>query len=250
MIFREHGDSNLPTIVLLHGGGLSDWSFKDLVKILSEKYHIVTPIIDGHGEAGETDFISIEKSSRNLLDYIDTHLNGRVYGLGGLSIGAQIVIETLVNRPDIADNVIIESGLIYPIKGVKALTAPTISMCYGLIKYRWFSKMQAKTLFVPSELFEEYYKDSLSMSKESLINIIISNGTYKLKKDVINTSAKVLIIVGEKEISLMKKSATELNKRIENSKLYIAAKMGHGDISLNHPTEYVEILENLFSTDI
>ena len=70
------------------------------------------------------------------------------------------------------------------------------------------------------------------MTKDSLINMILSNGTYKLKKNEINTSAKVLIIVGEKEPAIMKKSAIELNNRIANSKLYIIPKMGHGEIEL------------------
>lgn len=246
MIFKEYGDSHLPTIILLHGGGLSDWSLKKITESFKTNYHIVTPIIDGHGEAGETNFISIENSSKKLLNYIDTHLNGRVFALGGLSIGAQIVIETLCNRLDIAENIIIESGLIYPMKGTKILIAPMMSMSYGLIKQRWFSKIQSKSLFVPNELFEQYYNDSLRMSKESLINMIISNGTYKLKNSTLNTSAKVLIIVGEKEPNIMKKSAIELSNRISNSKLYIAPKMGHGEISMNYPTKYVELVMELF----
>lgn len=249
MIFKEYGDSQLPTIILLHGGGLSDWSLKKIVESFKEKYHIVIPIIDGHGQSGEETFISIENSSKKLLDYIDTYLNGRVFALGGLSIGAQIVIETLCNRLDIAENIIIESGLIYPIKGTKILIAPMISMSYGLIKYRWFSKIQSKSLFVSDELFEQYYNDSLRMSKESLTNMIISNGTYKLKNSTLNTSAKVLIIVGEKEPSIMKKSAFELNRIISNSKLYIAPKMGHGEISVKYHTKYVELLMELFKSE-
>lgn len=249
MIFKEYGDSHLPTIILLHGGGLSDWSLKKIVESFKEKYHIVTPIIDGHSEAGEETFISIENSSKKLLNYIDTYLNGRVFALGGLSIGAQIVIETLCNRLDIAENIIIESGLIYPIKTTKILTAPIMSMSYRLIKQRWFSKIQSKSLFVPNELFEQYYNDSLTMSKESLINMIISNGTYKLKDSTLNTSAKVLIIVGEKEPNIMKKSAIELNNRIINSKLYIVPKMGHGEISLNYHTKYVELVMDLFKSE-
>ncbi len=60
MLFTEKGDKSLPTIILLHGNGLSDWSWDRVVKELQEEYHIVTPIIDGHGEDFETEFTSIE----------------------------------------------------------------------------------------------------------------------------------------------------------------------------------------------
>lgn len=249
MIFKEYGDRHLPTVILLHGGGLSEWSLKEIIESFKGQYHMVTPIIDGHGESGEDDFISIEDSSKKLLKYIDSNFNGKVFALGGLSIGAQIVIETLGNRLDIAENIIIESGLIYPIKGTKILTIPMISMSYWLIKYRWFSKIQSKSLFVPNELFEQYYNDSLRISKLSLINMITSNGTYELKEKTLNTSAKVLIIVGENEANIMKKSAIELNNRISNSKLYIASKMGHGEMSLNNHTKYIELLLELFQSE-
>ena len=248
MIFKEYGSNHLPVIILLHGGGLSDWSLKDIVEDLKESYHVITPIIDGHGDANQENFISIEDSSKKLLDYIDNKFNGKVFALGGLSIGAQIVIETLSNRLNIAENIIIESGLIYPIKVTKILIAPMISMSYGLIKYRWFAKLQSKSLFISDELFEQYYSDSVKMTKDSLINMILSNGTYKLKKNEINTSAKVLIIVGEKEPAIMKKSAIELNNRIANSKLYIIPKMGHGEIELNYPKKYIELIMKLFNS--
>ena len=155
MIFKEYGSSHLPVIILLHGGGLSDWSLRNIVEDLKESYHVITPIIDGHGDANQENFISIEDSSKKLLDYIDNKFNGKVFALGGLSIGAQIVIETLSNRLNIAENIIIESGLIYPIKVTKILIAPMISMSYGLIKYRWFAKLQSKSLFISDELFEQ-----------------------------------------------------------------------------------------------
>ena len=70
------------------------------------------------------------------------------------------------------------------------------NMCYGLIKKRWFAKLQAKTLNVPDELFETYYKESSRMTKESLINITKSNGEYSISPTLCNTKAKTLILVG------------------------------------------------------
>ncbi|WP_061994585.1 hypothetical protein [Clostridium sp. ATCC 25772] len=80
----------------------------------------------------------------------------------------------------------------------KFLAVPTYKMFYGLIRKKWFSKLQAKILNVPEEMFERYYKDSLNITKESLVNITLSNGNYILKNTIKNTKAKVLIIVGER----------------------------------------------------
>ncbi len=247
MIFKEIGSKEYPTIIFLHGGGLSDWSWKKIADKLSDKYNVVTPVIDGHGDDGWEEFISIEDSASKLIEYIKEEKNGKVYAISGLSIGAQIVCEVLSQEPTITDYAIIESALVIPIKPTAALTVPTYQLCYGLLKKRWFSKMQAKTLCVPDELFEKYYQDSLNITKQSLINITLSNGNYPLRNLIANTSAKVLIIVGEKEIGVMKKSANILHKTLKGSSLYIAPKMKHGELSLIYPQQYIEQLEKLFS---
>ena len=161
-------------------------------------------------------------------------------------IGAQIVCEVLAQRPHIAQYAILESALVIPRKGTTVLTVPMYHLCYGLIKKRWFAKMQAQTLCVPEGLFEIYYQDSLRISKLSLINMTLSNGNYPLKKAISQTTAKVLVIVGEEEIGVMKQSAKLLHQAVEGSSLYIAPKMKHGELSLVYPTQYCEKLEEWF----
>lgn len=247
MIFKDTENNGLPTIILLHGGGLSWWSLKNVVEQLQSEYHIVTPIIDGHGEDGEETFISIEDSASKIIKYIDAHCNGKVFAIGGLSIGAQIVTEVLSQRMDISDYAIIESALVYPIKGMTAMTVPIYKLFYGIVKQRWFSKMQAKALCVPATMFEQYYQDSINISKQSLINITLSNGNYDLKNNIRQTKSKVLIIVGDKEIGIMKNSAKRLHDTISESGLYVAPEMGHGEISLVHSGKYVKLIKSFFA---
>lgn len=243
MLFKEFGKKDMPVIILLHGGGLSYWSLNNIVENLIDNYYVVTPIIDGHGDDGENIFISIEESANKLIQYIDEECNGQVFAIGGLSIGAQIAVEILSKRENIAKYAFIESALVYPIKGVSALTVPAYKLSYGLVKKRWFAKMQAKTLFVPDNMFERYFEDSCKISKQSLINISLSNGKYKLKDSIKNTKAKVLIIVGEKELKIMKKSAKMLEEYIPDSELYMVKNMGHGEISLVDYEQYLNVVK-------
>lgn len=224
MIFKEFGNKNMPVIIFLHGGGLSWWSWKPQIEVLQNNYYVVTPIIDGHGEACDVPFVSIKKSAEQVVNYIKENCSGKVFAICGLSIGAQITVEILSEEPDITENAVIESALVYPIKMATALTIPIYNMCYGLIKKRWFAKPQVKTLNVPDELFETYYKDSLRMTKESIINLTISNGDYSVPSTLCHTKAKTLILVGEKELSVMKKSASILHKTIQGSCLKVIEK--------------------------
>lgn len=247
MIFKEFGNKNKQVIIFLHGGGLSWWSFKSQIEALQKDYLVVTPIIDGHGEDWNNTFISIRKSAEQVLAYIKENCNGKVFAICGLSIGAQIVVEILSQECDITENAVIESALVYPIKMTTKLIVPMYNLCYGLIKKRWYAKLQAKTLNVPEELFESYYIDSSRMTKESLINIAKSNGEYSMPTTLCNTKAKTLILVGEKELSVMKKSANLLHDTIKGSSLKVIEKGGHGEISLVHTDRYIDLLQCFFA---
>jgi pimeloyl-ACP methyl ester carboxylesterase len=248
MLFKETG-GNGPVIILLHGGGLSDWSLQKIAKRLEDDFHVVTPIIDGHGENGDEEFKSIEVCAQKLIDYIDRAYSGSVFALCGLSLGGQIVVEVLSRRPDIAGHVVIESALVVPIKGVGAAAAAVYGLLFGLSRKRWFSIAQAKSLGISEDMFKSYYQDSMKMSKQSLVNITVSNSRYALDEKIALTNANVLIIVGEKEIAVMKKSAALLHRAINSSRLYVAPSMKHGQFSLLHPDKYVSSLQTFFEKE-
>ncbi len=247
MIFKETPNKYQPTIILLHGGGLSFWSWQSVLEELRADFHVVTPIIDGHGENGDETFISIEDSAGKLIDYIDTKCNGKVFAMGGLSIGAQIVAEVLSRRASIAEYAIMESALVYPIQGTAAMVIPLYKLFYKLARKRWFSQRQAKALFIPADRYEQYYQDSLKISQQSLVNITLSNSNYSLKPSIADTKAKALIMVGEKELGVMKKSAQRLHQAIKDSEIYIAPEMKHGELSLMHSAQYVELLKSFWA---
>lgn len=242
MIFKTFGSKQNKAILLLHGGGLSWWSLKPQIDILQKEYYMIIAVIDGHGEDAHNTFVSISVCADKIIQYIESNLNGHIFCIGGLSIGAQIAVDILVKKNDIAEKAVIESCLIYPIKFAAALAKTMYDMSYWMIKKRWFSNVQAKALFVPDDMLENYYEDSCRMSTESLINMTISNSTYSLPENLYKSNAAVLIAVGGKELPVMIKSAKLLNSIIKNSSLMVLDKYGHGEFSLKYPSEYSETI--------
>lgn len=247
MKFRYWGKEGNPTIILLHGGGLSWWSFEKIIEDFKDKFYVVAVIIDGHSDDAENTFISIEDSSSKLIRHIDEKCDKKVFALMGLSIGAQIITEIISTRKDITQYAIIESALIFPLKLPKWLIFLSVESSYWLIRKKWFSKLQAKSLLLPKEMLPRYYEDSIKISKQTLVNISLSNGNYSLKKSIEDTASKTLIIVGSKELKIMIKSAEELHKIISNSNLFVAKNMKHGELSLQHPDLYVKIITDFWN---
>ncbi len=245
MLFNESGGAAVPVVIILHGGGLSDWSVRPLAQLLTE-YRVVTPVTDGHGADAENTFVSIADSAQRLLRFIDEKCGGHVAALCGLSLGAQIAVETLCRRPDVAGCALIESALLEPMPLAAALAKPTYACCYGLIKSPRFARAQARSMALPDEMFADYYADSCRMSRESLVNLSVSNARYQLDAAAAaRCRARVAALYGARELAAIQRSARALCDAVPGAQLNIAAGAKHGEFSLCRPNEYVALLRRL-----
>jgi len=245
--YIEYGKEHKEIIVLLHGGGLSWWNYREVGAKRSSDYHVFLPILDGHAESS-CDFTSIEENAARIIAFIDEQFGGSVLLIGGLSLGGQIVLEILSQRKDICQYALIESALVVPSKFTYAMIKPAFGSCHGLIKHRWFSKLQFRSLRMPQALFEDYYRDTCSISKSNMIAFLEANALYCIKPSVADCSAKAYVFVGEKEHNAMRKSARIINDALSESTLQILPGMYHGAFSINHADNYAgtvrEIVKN------
>ena len=158
--------------------------------------------------------------------------------ISGLSLGGQIALEILSQKKDICQYAIIESALVVPSKFTYSMIKPAFGSCYGLIKHRWFSKLQFKSLRIKEELFEEYFRDTCDISKSNMIAFLEANALYSLKPSIGDCSARSYIFVGEKENIVMQKSAKIIQEKLQGSILQVLPKMYHGEFSINHADDY------------
>ena len=228
---------------------------------LQTNYHIIIPILDGHAGSDKR-FTTIENNALEIIKFINDKLDGSVLligglslgGLslndkldgsvlliGGLSLGGQILLEILSHRKDICKNAIVESTLVIPSKFIYFMIKPAFGSCYGLIKYKWFSKLQFKSLRIKQHLFDNYCKDTCAITKGDMI-ALQENSLYSLKDGIEESEAIVHIFVGEKENHSMKKSAELIHKKLQNSSIQVLPNMYHGQFSINHADDYVRRL--------
>ncbi len=240
----EFARENPLTVVLLHGGGLSWWSYKDVAEILAQDYHVVIPFLDGHAHS-DCDFTTIENAADEICAYIRKQFCGSVFAIGGLSLGGQILVEMLSYIPDICQYALIESVMVVPMTLTNRLIAPAVQMSYGLIKKRWFAKLQFKQLHLKVDLFDAYYADTCKINRENMIAFLKSNSSYKIKDSLNRCTANVIIAVGGRETHKMKKSAKLLERALPKSKLVVFPQYYHGDLSINHPEIYAELFQSL-----
>ena len=244
MNYKEYGKGNQKAVVLLHGGGLSWWNHREAAELLQGEYHVILPILDGHA-GSDRRFTSIEDNAAEIVDFIRSDLGGTVYLLGGLSLGAQVALEMLSQQSDICEHAIIESAAVIPSKLTHAIIKPSLVCSYGLIKQKWFARLQFKSLRIKDELFDDYYRDTCAITKEDMIAFLLANTSYTLKQSIKDTKADICICCGERETREIKRSAERIKEYLPNASVVELSGMVHGEFSINHAEDYIKAIRSL-----
>lgn len=250
MNFHEFGDKAFPHIILIHGGGNAWWNYLRQARALSERYHVILPTLDGHGEEYAVPYVSTEKTADELLEYIDTNCGGRVFALCGVSLGGQIVAELLSRRADIAQKAIIDGSLCYP----KPVMAWLCIASVGLFGRFMFStkacrlqlalmpKMLPEKMLYPEELKTYYLLDMPRTPRKTLYTMYRTYMmNYRLKESVRETTAQVMYWYGEKEMKCVKRSARLFRELVPSCEIYEAKGYNHGYLAVYLPKEWMRI---------
>ena len=247
MQFFEYGQNHTNTILLLHGGGLSWWNYREAAALLGETYHVILPILDGHA-GSDRPFTTIEDNAAEILSFLDERCNGAAKLIGGLSLGGQILLEMLSQRKDVCAYALVESAAVLPARLTNALIAPAFGSSYGLIRNRHFAKLQFQSLHIKPELFEDYYRDTCRIQKKDMIAFLKANTSYALKASFGESSAKIHVYIGEKETREIRRSAEVIAKRHPACTIHRLPGLVHGEFSINHAAQYAaavrQILQN------
>ena len=256
MRFHEFGDKNFPHILLIHGRGNSWWSYLRQARILSDKFHVILPTLDGHGEEYQKDYISTENSAQQIMDYIKNNCNGKLFAIGGVSLGGQIAIELLSLDSDIAQKAIIDGSICIPQPNLSRISTIVVKIFGKLMFSKSASKIQLSlmkkmypNMAYPEEIENYYMEDMPMLPMKTLVKMYKTYmGKYRLKESITESKAQVLYIYGEKEMRCVKESAKLFQKMHPDCILYEAKGYNHGYLSAYLPLEWIKLV-NPFLTN-
>ncbi|WP_433862874.1 alpha/beta fold hydrolase [Sphingobacterium thalpophilum] len=126
IFYREAGDRKRPTLVLLHGYPTSSHMYRNLIKDLSHKYHLIAPDYPGYGRSEQPQisefaytFDNFSKIIGALLDKLDI----QKYSLYLMDYGAPVGFRIASANPEKIDSLIVQNGCAYE-EGLEAFWDP------------------------------------------------------------------------------------------------------------------------------
>ena len=253
MTFHEFGDKNFPHILLIHGGGNSWWNYLRQARMLSDKYHVILPTLDGHGEEYQKEYISTENSAQQILEYIKNNCDRKLFAIGGVSLGGQIAIELLSLDSDIAEKAIIDGSICIPQPKLARICTVIVKLFGKIMFSKSASKIQLglmkkmyPSMAYPEEIENYYIEDMPRISIKTLVTIYKTYmGEYRLKYAIKESKTQVLYIYGEKEMKCVKESAKLFQKMHPDCTLYEAKGYNHGYLSDYLPLEWMELVNRI-----
>lgn len=126
IFYREAGNKNNPTLVLLHGYPTSSHMFRNLIADLSDKYHLIAPDYPGYGRSEQPlmkDFSYTFENMASIVTTLLSELEIQKYSLYLMDYGAPIGFRIASASPEKIDTLIIQNGCAYD-EGLEAFWDP------------------------------------------------------------------------------------------------------------------------------
>ncbi|HAB24247.1 MAG: alpha/beta hydrolase [Pantoea sp.] len=116
MFYREAGNPELPTLLLLHGYPSSSHQFRDLIPLLSDRFHLVAPDLPGFGFTDVPDarryVYSFDALGETLAAFVDA-LRLERYALYVFDYGAPSGLRLALAYPDRVTGLVSQNGNAY-----------------------------------------------------------------------------------------------------------------------------------------
>jgi pimeloyl-ACP methyl ester carboxylesterase len=126
IFYREAGDVNKPTILLLHGYPTSSHMFRNLITDLSLHYHVLAPDYPGFGRSDQPKIADFDYTFDNMSLIVEgflKELNVNKYSIYLMDYGAPIGFRIAAKYPEKVESLIIQNGNAYD-EGLKDFWIP------------------------------------------------------------------------------------------------------------------------------
>lgn len=116
IFYREAGDPQSPTVLLLHGFPTSSHMYRNLIPQLADKYHVIAPDYPGFGQSGMPDRSKFAYTFDNYAQVVDRlirQLGVNRYALYVMDYGAPVGFRLAAKNPERVLALIVQNGNAY-----------------------------------------------------------------------------------------------------------------------------------------
>ncbi len=242
LFYEEWHTGARETILWLHGGGVSGWVWRPQIDRMDDYHHLV-PDLPEHGKSLRERPFSIAKTAEQLARLIEQHAHYSRAHVVGHSLGAQIAAELLVRHPERVGRAILSGTLVRPVPGLsggasRLLTELALRAYMPVRNMAFLVRANMRAQGVPEEFRTEFAADTRRLTVGLLRRVVFEeNMRFGLPEGIGRSPVPTLVVVGEHEREVIRRSAEDLVRALPNAQGAVARGLGHG-WSLEDPDRF------------
>lgn len=249
MVIREFGTENQRHLLFFQGSCEPWIHFVPPAEQLAKQFHVMLVTPDGHDPEDPGDFISVERTVDQAIQWLQDHDIDRLDAVYGLSFGGGMVIRLLAAQAFPVDKAIIDAGTA-PYQYPKWICKLICVKDYLMVK-TVRSSLKLMELAFPPERFtlpghdakkeyreiQQYLK---GYSSRTIWNIFWSANNYKVPKKAPAMDTKICFWVGGDEWKSRFRDLKWARKYLPQMKAMKIPHMMHGEFVMIHPEEFAQ----------
>ncbi len=238
--FDEYGEKKNPTILLLHGAAALDTFCNQYC--FSMQYHLVVPHLHGAGKSA--DKVYDPKLMKQKLFTLIDNLHKEKIGVIGHSLGGQLAVMLVCERPERFSFAIFLSAWVNPNPKTIGMYCSLAGVTTKILHWKWLVRLQGKYWHYTKEQ-ADYMAEYSRLITSQVYKSFFSN-TLNLREISVYLSIDVpmLAICGSREMKDMKVSLDILGKNT-HCKTMVFPKAGH-DFPMRKSKQLNHVLNEFF----
>lgn len=116
--YREAGEPSSPKLVLLHGWPSSSHQYRNLIRTLADRFHVVSPDYPGFGNSDTPDPATFPYTFDKLAEVVENFLEAKGFNKFGLYVqdyGGPVGFRVVAKRPELLEWLIVQNTNAYEI---------------------------------------------------------------------------------------------------------------------------------------
>lgn len=246
MRILEYGNTNNPTIMLVHGFESPYQIWIDYIEHYKENYHILVPILPGHDVQEKSEFNSFDDTAKEIENYCISKSINHIYAIYGMSMGGVLASYLWKNKRLTFEKVILESSPLLPFG--KYMTQMLIKQYLSITKKARERNQKvvrnAINSMVTEDMLDVFLELLDNISDETIKNYLYAVGQFKLPSDVDTPNTQIIYFYGGKiNEFVFRNVAKYIKKNYKNSITICSKGKGHCEDALLHSNEWIDRLD-------
>ncbi len=246
LFVRESGPPGAPTIVFLHGGRLSGWSWEPVVELM-QQYRCLVPDLPQYGKSSRRGPFAMSRAADAVASLIRSRAAGGVSHVVGFSLGAQVGLQLLATEPAIIGRAVLCGTIINSIPGRRTATL----VAGRLARTGWFRQVInrrfiAREMPIPTARIDDYRNDQRLCASADLAHIVVASAGFTLPSGLAGSATPTLFLTGAREAPIAHRWAAACAQRMPNGIDRFATGMRH-DWPLRNPDLFAAAVDGWLS---